>query len=75
MTQTVNYTDPREGEGVEYIGMGMGWFQRSAFDVDYDGSAGIDIADQKVTEHLKDLEYLVEQMPHHYDYLKSNIYK
>ena len=31
--------------------------------------------DQNITEHIKDLEHLVEQMPHHYDYLKSEIYK
>jgi hypothetical protein len=29
----------------------------------------------KLQEHIKDLEHLVEQMPHHYDYLKSEIYK
>lgn len=75
VTQNVVYTDPREGEGVEYIGMGMGWFERSTFDIEYDGIYGIDIADQLMTDHLKDLEYLVEQMPSHYEYLKSEIYK
>jgi hypothetical protein len=65
VTNNIKYNETDYHEGLIYIATGMGIKQpvKSA------------IVEQNITEHIKDLEYLVEQMPSHYEYLKSEIYK
>ena len=65
VTNNIEYNETEYHEGLIYIATGMGIKQpvKSA------------IVEQNITEHIKDLEYLVEQMPSHYEYLKSEIYK
>ena len=65
VTNNIEYNETEYHEGLVYIATGMGIKQhvKSA------------IVEQNITEHIKDLEHLVEQMPSHYEYLKSEIYK
>ena len=65
VTNNIEYNETHYHEGMTYIATGMGIKK----------DTGFALVDQNITKHIKDLEHLVEQMPHHYDYLKSNIYK
>ena len=70
VTNNIDYNDLENGEGLTYIATGMG-IKKDIFLREYPPKESI----AQIKEHIKDLEHLVEQMPHHYDYLKSNIYK
>ena len=70
VTNNIDYNDLENGEGLTYIATGMG-IKKDIFLQEYPPKESI----AQIKEHIKDLEHLVEQMPHHYDYLKSNIYK
>lgn len=65
VTNNIKYNETHCHEGITYIATGMGIKK----------PISPTIVKQNITEHIKDLEHLVEQMPHHYDYLKSEIYK
>jgi hypothetical protein len=65
VTNNIEYNETEYHEGLVYIATGMGIKQ----------SVKSAIVEQNITEHIKDLEHLVEQMPSHYEYLKSEIYK
>ena len=65
VTNNIKYNETHYHEGMAYIATGMGIKK----------SISPTIVEQNITEHIKDLEYLVEQMPSHYDYLSSEIYK
>ena len=70
VTNDIDYEHTEEGDGFVYIATGMGVKKMS-----FNQTPMPELAAKQIHEHIKDLEYLVEQMPHHYDYLKSNIYK
>lgn len=65
VTNNIEYNETYYHEGIVYIAAGMG-IKKPITPT---------IVEQNITEHIKDLEYLVEQMPSHYDYLSSEIYK
>lgn len=65
VTNNIKYNETHYHEGITYIATGMG----------IKTPITPTIVEQNITKHIKDLEYLVEQMPSHYDYLKSEIYK
>ena len=73
VTENIDYALPDAGEGTIYVGAGMG-FKRE-LDVDQAKFDHDEIMVKTIKDHIKDLEHLVEQMPHHYDFLKENIYK
>ena len=72
VTSNIDYNEPPDGDGITYISTGMGLKKMST---SRNALKLGDLAFKAYEEHIKDLEYLVEQMPHHYDYLKQNIYK
>ena len=73
VTENIDYALPDNGEGTIYIGAGMG-FKRE-LDVDQFKFDHNEAMVNSLKEHIKDLQYLVDQMPSHYEYLKQNIYK
>jgi len=73
ITENIDYALPDNGEGTIYIGAGMG-FKRE-LDVDQLNFDHNEAMVNSLKEHIKDLQYLVDQMPSHYEYLKQNIYK
>ena len=65
VTNKIKYNETEEHEGLVYIATGMG-IKRPV---------NRTFLPENITDHIKDLEHLVQQMPHHYDFLKENIYK
>ena len=71
VTTEIDYPHLTSETGPVYIAAGFGLPLKDFADM----PKGVEVAKNEMLEHIKDLEYLVEQMPHHYDYLKQNIYK
>ncbi len=69
VTNDINYNKV-EGIGMTYIATGMGVKKHAHRLEKLPKKSKIELQ-----EHIKDLEHLVEQMPSHYEYLKSEIYK
>ncbi len=69
VTNNIEYNGV-EGMGMTYIATGMGVKKHIHRLEKLPEKSKLELQ-----EHIKDLKHLVEQMPHHYDYLKSNIYK
>tara|TARA_R110002153_G_scaffold47973_11_gene135494 strand:+ start:7121 stop:8551 length:1431 start_codon:yes stop_codon:yes gene_type:complete len=70
VTNEIDYDKTGDGDGITYIATGMG-IKKQIFNKEKIPEVSI----KAIKDHIKDLEYLVEQMPSHYEYLKSEIYK